>query len=197
MESLNDCSGTGSRNGRLYKAELKEPRSGMYLEVSSPRRVVIYRLDDPCYGNRNVRRPDGVLVVEEGSRFPATVCFVELKGHGDQFDHAVSQIESAAEHFCPDRSKEKHGTRHHSKWKTGEDMPVVRKRKRNLSSLQLTSNHDVAGAVITNRMGTRLPPKTIEKSGKKIRIASIQKHDRRYGSTRIDADELLSQIIKR
>ncbi len=186
--------------GMRHAVEVREPKSGQVLVITSREPLVAYQLDLEEKGVKETRwaegenHPDGVVLGRVGAR--TFVCFVELKSSmkvrpdkqdkKPPADYALDQLEGGIRHFHPfavSGGTRAHGDEHHDAWRSGEDP---------LDFLP-DAEHEVIGIAVGFRQVPRPPPVAplFDMGGKQVVRVVIPIHGAQANHAMIAFDELL------
>lgn len=195
LSELPSCERPKPPKGARYAVEMKEPKSGQTLIITSRDPLVGYQLDVEEAGwAEGERHPDGVVLGQAGDR--SYVCFVELKSSMRQKPdkneppaaHALAQLEGGIRHFHPSGATggaRAHGDEHHDAWREGEDA---------LTFLP-DANHEIVGVVVGFRQVPRPPPVApILRMGNKLVVrAVVPIHGAQANQATVAFEELLKK----
>lgn len=193
MRALAECPSDVAHFGAIgWRGSLREPKGGVRLQVSSDRPFALHLLD----ANELITtgpRCDGVLLTETGRS--GLACFLELKGviDPDKPDQPFDQIRGGIEHFAPVPNTPTHGEDHHAAWRLTRDLPVAPRGRGRPKPIAMANEHDVVGAVIVMRAGTRHLPRWINVAGRDVFVAVIQKHGK-WGQVTLTLDEIEASV---
>ncbi len=195
MRTLAQCPSDVEHFGAMgWRGSLQEAKGGVKLHVSSDRPFALHLLDTNDLITSGPRC-DGVLVSETGRT--GLTCFLELKGviDPDKPDQPFDQIRGGIEHFAP-TPEQSHGEEHHAVWRVGKDLPVAPRGRGKPKPIAISNEHDVAGAVIVMRAGTRHRPRWLNVAGREVFVAVIQKHGK-WGQVMLTMNEIEASVGQR